>query len=103
MDYHDTIKKLTDFRDSRDWNKYHSLISLARALEIESSEVNKVFLWKTSDSDLSEKDIENLKLEIADVLTYTYYMCDKLGTNPNELVDKKLQINKKRHWKFDEK
>jgi hypothetical protein len=30
-------------------------------------------------------------------------MCDKLGVKPNDIVQEKLDINKKRHWKFDQK
>lgn len=101
--YEDTIDKLIEFRDSKNWNEYHSLINLSRALGIESSEVEKIFLWKSKDEDLSIKDKEDLKLELADVLTYAYYMCDKLNVNPNKLVLNKNEINQHRSWDFSKK
>ncbi|TPR18967.1 nucleotide pyrophosphohydrolase [Apilactobacillus timberlakei] len=101
MEYKEIVKELHNFDKNRGWDKYHSLISLSRALGIESSEVEKIFLWKSSDKDLSKKDIDDLKMEIADVLIYTFYMCDKLNVSPKDIVKQKLDINKTRHWKFD--
>lgn len=103
MNYEAVLAKLIEFRDRKQWQEYHTLISLSRALSIESSEVEKVFLWKRNDKDLDSSDIVNLKMEVADVLTYAYYLCEKLGENPNDLVNEKLEINQTRHWKFDHK
>lgn len=100
MEYNDVIKELIDFRNSRNWEEFHSLISLSRAMGIEASEVEKVFLWKNDDSQLSEKDREDLKLEIADVLIYCYYMCEKLNVNPNDIIQEKIDINTGREWDF---
>ncbi|UQS84588.1 nucleotide pyrophosphohydrolase [Apilactobacillus apisilvae] len=101
MAYKDIINELHNFDQNRGWDKYHSLISLSRALGIESSEVEKIFLWKNNDKDLSEENIYQLKMELADVLIYTYYMCNKLNVNPNDIVEQKININKNRHWKLD--
>ncbi|GAT17929.1 nucleotide pyrophosphohydrolase [Secundilactobacillus silagei] len=104
MDYEEISKALIKFRDERHWQKYHTLPALARAMSIEAAEVNEHFLWKDSQPDKelfkNTEDIESLKMEIADTLTYAYYMCEKLGVDPNDIVYEKLQINKKRHWKF---
>lgn len=100
MEYNDVIKELIDFRNSRNWEEFHSLISLSRAMGIEASEVEKVFLWKNDDNQLSEKDREDLKLEIADVLIYCYYMCEKLNVNPNDIIQEKIDINTGRKWDF---
>lgn len=97
-----TINELKEFRDERGWQKYHSLIGLSRALGIEASEVEKIFLWKKQDSELSDSDLNNLKMEIADVLIYAFYMCDKLQVDPIEIMQKKIAINHARHWKFDQ-
>ncbi|WP_105956617.1 MazG-like family protein [Apilactobacillus quenuiae] len=102
MEYKEILEQLHSFDKKRGWDKYHSLIKLSRALGIESSEVEKIFLWKSTDKDLSKEDIDNLKMEIADVLIYAFYMCDKLNVNPKDIVQKKLNINKNRHWKFDD-
>ena len=101
MEYKDIIQELIEFRNNRGWNEYHALISLSRALGIEASEVEKIFLWKKDDSSLSSTDKENLKLELADVLIYCYYMCEKLQVEPNDIIQEKININKGRNWKFD--
>ena len=102
MEYKQLIKELTDFRDNRGWNKYHTLPALARAVGVESGELNELFLWQTENKDhFSEKEQHDMELELAEILTYCYYMCDKLGVEPNDIVQEKLDINKNRHWKFD--
>lgn len=103
METKDVIKDLVHFRNERGWQEFHTLESLSRALGIEASEVEKIFLWKNNDAQLSDKEREALILEVADVLTYAYYMCEELGVDPNAIVEKKLAINQKRHWNFEEK
>ncbi|WP_461226178.1 nucleotide pyrophosphohydrolase [Lacticaseibacillus suihuaensis] len=101
METSKVMQDLVAFRDSRDWGKFHTMISLARALSIEASEVEKVFQWKASDGDLTDEDRQALKMEVADVLTYAYYLCDRLNVDPDEIVEAKLNVNQKRHWKFE--
>lgn len=100
-DYSETIQDLKAFRDQRGWQKYHTLPELARAMMVESAEVNEYFLWHQGHDQLTDKQVEGLKLELADVLTYLYYMCDQLDVTPNDLVQQKMAINQQRHWKFD--
>ncbi|WP_054719109.1 MazG-like family protein [Lacticaseibacillus manihotivorans] len=64
--------------------------------------MKKIFQWKTSDDELCEQDRQDLKLEVADVLTYAYYMCDRLNVDPNDIIEEKFSKNKKRHWDFEE-
>jgi len=103
METRQVLADLIQFRNDRGWEKYHTLESLSRALGIEASEVEKVFLWQHDDSSLTDAKREELKFELADVLTYTYYMCEKLGVDPNTIVEEKLAKNKSRHWQFEEK
>lgn len=104
VNYEEVSAALIKFRDERHWQNYHTLPALARALSIEAAEVNEHFLWKDSKSNdqilENKEDLQSLKMELADTLTYAYYMCDKLGVNPNDIVYEKLQTNKNRHWKF---
>lgn len=101
MDYEKVISDLIEFRNSRNWQKYHNLKSLAISLNIEASEVLEHFQW-SEDPTESDNKKDSLEMEIADVLTYTFYMCEKLGVNPMDLVEKKLNMNKNRKWKFSE-
>lgn len=102
LDYSQVIQELRDFRHQRGWEKYHTLPALARALSVEAAEVNELFLWQDSQQSFSDQQNADLKLELGDVLTYAYYMCDQLGVTPNELVQQKHEINVQRHWKFDQ-
>jgi NTP pyrophosphatase (non-canonical NTP hydrolase) len=45
-----TIQELkhapTEFRDAREWRKFHDPKNLAEAISIEASELLELFLWK---------------------------------------------------------
>lgn len=41
-------QQLLQFRDERDWDKYHDPKNLAEAVSIESGELLENFLWKTA-------------------------------------------------------
>ena len=101
FNYSQVINELKVFRDQRGWQSYHTLPALARALSVEVAEINALFLWRENQTDLSEQQLISLKLEMADALTYLYYMCDQLGVTPNDIVHQKYLINQKRHWQFD--
>ncbi|WP_050611148.1 nucleotide pyrophosphohydrolase [Ligilactobacillus agilis] len=101
MEYTEIIEMITQFRDSRGWAKYHNLKDLAISVSLEASEVLEIFQWKDSKEELSEEEEAKLKEEIADTLIYLLYMVDKLKMNPYEEIQKKIEINKNRHWKED--
>lgn len=103
MDYPEVEQILREFRDSRHWQKYHTLPALSRALSIEAAEVSEHFLWRdSSDGAKDAADEQELKMEIADVLAYAYFMCMKLGVNPNDLVAEKMAVNQHRHWEQED-
>lgn len=101
MEYTEIIEMINQFRDARDWKKYHNLKDLAISVSLEASEVLEIFQWKDSKEELSENEKAKLKEEIADTLIYLLYMVDKLKMNPYEEIQKKVEINKNRHWKED--
>ncbi|MDE7523038.1 nucleotide pyrophosphohydrolase [Ligilactobacillus salivarius] len=101
MEYTEVIEMIDKFRDARGWEKYHNLKDLAISVNLEASEILEIFQWKNEQGSLSEEDKIKLKEEIADTLIYLFYMVDKLEMNPYEEIQKKVEINKKRHWKQD--
>lgn len=101
MEYTEIIEMINQFRDARGWKKYHNLKDLAISVSLEASEVLEIFQWKDSKEELSEDEKAKLKEEIADTLIYLLYMVDKLKMNPYEEIQKKVKINKNRHWKED--
>ena len=102
MEYTEVIEMIDKFRDARGWGKYHNLKDLAISVNLEASEILEIFQWKNEQGSLSEEDKIKLKEEIADTLIYLFYMVDKLEMNPYEEIQKKVEINKKRHRKQDE-
>ena len=79
--------------------QYHNLKDLALSVSIEASELVEIFQWKNPE-DINDEDRENIKFELADVLIYIFFMCDKLGIEPYEIIREKMEINKGRVFKF---
>ncbi|MFC6202676.1 nucleotide pyrophosphohydrolase [Lactiplantibacillus nangangensis] len=98
MDYKDVEQGLIDFRDKKGWEKYHNLKDLAISLNLEASEVLEIFQWEPSNHELTAGERDHLEEELADTLIYTFYMCNRLGINPLDIVAKKMKFNQKRHW-----
>lgn len=87
------IQQLTEillkFRDERDWAQFHNAKDLALALNIEAAELLEVFLWKTPE----QANIESVKEELADVLTFALLLSEKYGLDVKQIVLEKLEKN----------
>ena len=99
MTYEDIRNELREFVAERNWEQYHNLKDLALSVSIEASEMVEIFQWRNPE-DINDEDRQNIKLELADVLIYVFFMCDKLGIEPYEIIREKMEINKKRVFKF---
>lgn len=93
MNFNDLISKITAFRDDRDWKQFHNSKDLAIALNIETSELLELFLWKDNE-DVSK---EKLKEELADVLMYALLLAEKHQFNIEEIIEQKLEINNQKY------
>lgn len=91
------IQQLTEilrrFRDERDWAQFHNAKDLALALNIEAAELLEVFLWKTSD----QADIDSVKEELADVITFALLLADKYGLDVKQIVLEKMEKNARKY------
>lgn len=87
------IQQLTEillkFRDERDWAQFHNAKDLALALNIEAAELLEIFLWKTPD----QANIDNVKEELADVITFALLLANKYELNVKQIVLEKLEKN----------
>ena len=99
MTYEDIRNELREFVTERNWEQYHNLKDLALSVSIEASELVEIFQWRNPE-DINDEDRQNIKLELADVLIYVFFMCDKLGIEPYKIIREKMEINKKRVFKF---
>jgi NTP pyrophosphatase (non-canonical NTP hydrolase) len=90
--YKDIIEQLLKFRDDRDWKQFHDSKNLATAISIEAAELNELYLWKTI-KESEEVDIEKVKEELADVLSFAFLLAEKHGLDPFEIVADKIKLN----------
>lgn len=93
MELDQLISKIIKFRDERDWEQFHNSKDLAIALNIETSELLELFLWKGNE----EVDLGKLKEELADVLMYALLLADKHKINIREIIEAKIELNNKKY------
>lgn len=84
-----TIEKLIQFRDERDWKQFHNSKDLALAISIEANELLELFLWKDNES----FDMEKLKDELADILSFSLLLANKHGLDVNKIISDKITKN----------
>ena len=93
MDKYDKIiKELIQFRDDRDWKQFHDSKNLALAISIEAAELNELFLWK-KENEIDNINIERLKEEIADILSFTFLLAEKHNLDIFDIVSEKIKNN----------
>lgn len=84
----ETIEAILKFVDERNWQQFHTGEHLAKALTIEASELLELYQWK------HEVDcIEDLKDELADVLTYAILISEEYHFDLDEIINDKLKKN----------
>jgi NTP pyrophosphatase (non-canonical NTP hydrolase) len=83
------INSILQFRDERDWKQFHNSKDLALAISIEASELNELFLWKTS------PDVESNKIkdELADILIYCILLAKNHDLDILAILEEKLDKN----------
>lgn len=81
------IEEVIQFRNERDWERFHTPENLAKSLSIESAELLECFQWK------SEYDKQEASDELADILIYAILMAEAMDVDINEIIRKKLVKN----------
>jgi dCTP diphosphatase len=92
-------KKIISFRNERDWAQFHDPKNLAEALSIEAGELLENFLWKTTEQsrNLTDKELANVKHEIADIFIFLTYLCEEYDINLAHEIESKLLLNEKKY------
>ncbi len=88
----ETLDRIRKFTEDRDWNQFHSPSNLAKSIVIEAAELLECFQW-----DNESFDEEHVKEELADVMVYCQNLADKLGLNPDEIINKKMDKNEAKY------
>lgn len=96
-----TIRELAasidDFVAKRDWKKYHRPKDIAIALSVEASELLELFLWKDARNDLSDDELEKVKMEVADVVIYAISLANACRFDLGDAVLEKIAVNETKY------
>jgi NTP pyrophosphatase (non-canonical NTP hydrolase) len=82
---------LRKFVAERNWKQFHTPENLAKSISIESAELLELFQW----SDPS--NLEDIKDELADVLTYCILLADHYDLDIEKIVLEKLEKTKSKY------
>lgn len=88
----ETIDRIREFTEDRDWDQFHSPGNLAKSISIEANELLECFQWSDT-----EYDLEHVKEELADVIVYCQNMLDKLGLDVDDIVNRKMAKNEAKY------
>lgn len=87
------IEKIRKFNQDRDWEQFHNPKDLAIALNIETSELLELFLWKRGE----DVDVEKVKEELADIFTFALNIADKFDLDVTNIIEDKMSRNEKKY------
>ena len=93
------LDALITFRRERDWEQFHTVRNLSSALCVETAELLDLFRW-TRDSEITtivEEQRSEIENEIADVAILLSYLCHDLNISIEDVVGKKLEINREKY------
>ena len=101
LDTKDLQKRVIEFRDRRDWAKYHNPKDLAIPLSLEAAELLKIFQWKDPEEvdelKANEKALKQVKEELGDILIYSLTLAHEFNLDPSEIILDKILVNDKRY------
>ena len=98
-DIKELIEKLIEFRKARDWEQFHNPKNLAISISLEAAELLENFQWKDLEESIkfAKDNKEKISEEVADLLIYIFYLCNDLGIDFIDAIDKKIEENNKKY------
>ncbi len=90
------MNRINQFRDERDWRKFHNEKDLAISISLEASELLELFQWKKSE-EVVEKSLQEIREELADVFIYSFMMADNLNLDVEDIIKSKLDLNEQKY------
>ena len=91
MDLARITSQLKSFVDEREWAQFHSPENLAKSIAIEASELLECYQWDDKPDEIQ------VRYELADVLTYCLLLADKYQFDVEDILLKKLEINRQKY------
>lgn len=92
MDFREIEKRVIQFRNDRNWEQFHQIKDLLLGLNIEVSELQELFLWKSKEQQADIK-IDNIKDEVADIAIYLIYISKHYGIDLLDAIQDKIDKN----------
>ena len=91
----EVIRRIRQFRDERDWMKFHDPKNLAASISIEAAELLEQFQWMSGEEATrhAQAHREAVADEIADVAIYLIELADVVGVDLVEAIHRKLDKN----------
>lgn len=86
-----SIQKINQFRDARNWRQFHNEKDLALSISLEASELLEIYQWKTAEE--GNQNLEHIKEELADILIYAYMFADNLQLDIDQIISEKIIKN----------
>ena len=96
MSIEDALRDINEFVAERDWDQFHTPKNLAASISIESGEIQELLQWASPSFDEISADPERKKKmedELADVMIYSLRFCTLLGSDPIEIIRRKVGEN----------
>ena len=95
----ETLEKIIAFRDDRDWKQFHTVKDLCLGLNIEVSELQEIFLWKSQEQieAIKESNHEKIGDELADIFIFIAYLCNDLNIDLEIALQKKIKLNNEKY------
>lgn len=93
------LDALLAFRRERNWEQFHTARNLCSALCVEAGELLDLFRW-ARDSEITtivEQQRSEIESEVADVAILLIYLCHDLNISIENMVRKKLEINREKY------
>jgi NTP pyrophosphatase (non-canonical NTP hydrolase) len=94
-------QKVAEFRDERDWLKFHNPKDLSMAISVESAELEELFLWKNKKSIeemlRDEERFRKVQDEMADIGIYLLSLSNSLQVDLSRAIMDKLEENSRKY------
>ncbi|MFW6065015.1 MAG: nucleotide pyrophosphohydrolase [Candidatus Natronoplasma sp.] len=91
----DLMEEVKEFRDEREWKKYHTPKNLALSISVEAAELLELFQWK--EDSLKNIEKERLEEEMADIMIYLLALSEISGVDLKKSVKEKIEKNRERY------
>lgn len=84
--------RIIQFREDRNWKQFHTIKDLVLGLNIETAELQELFLWKTN-SEIEGLEKEKVEDELADIFIFLTYLTQHFDIDLLSAVERKLEKN----------